>query len=231
MHERGAVPAVRRAAAGRLAPAPSPSSATGRSTPASVVAVGEEVTGALSTPSTTRNRSPPARRSTRCARSSLDAACRRRPSDPDLVDAVLDDLADSGSIERATTTVRLAGHRVSLDEDDADVQRLLAAVGGDAEASPPSIAELDEGARHRPRRDRGGRRRRASWFGSPRTSVFTPELVARAEGRSCGASPEGITVSAFREALGTSRKYALPLLEHFDRTGVTVRRGDLRFPR
>jgi len=28
--------------------------------------------------------------------------------------------------------------------------------------------------------------------------------------------------------VGTSRKYAVPLLEHFDRTGVTVRRGDLR---
>ena len=45
------------------------------------------------------------------------------------------------------------------------------------------------------------------------------------------AAPDGITVSAFREALGTSRKFALPLLEHFDRTGVTRRDGDLRFPR
>jgi selenocysteine-specific elongation factor len=60
--------------------------------------------------------------------------------------------------------------------------------------------------------------------------VFTPELVARAETLVRG-SPGGITVSAFREALGTSRKYALPLLEHFDRTGVSRRDGDLRFPR
>ncbi|HET9310876.1 MAG TPA: SelB C-terminal domain-containing protein, partial [Actinomycetota bacterium] len=38
-------------------------------------------------------------------------------------------------------------------------------------------------------------------------------------------------VSTFREKLGTSRKYALPLLEHFDRAGVSRRDGDLRFPR
>jgi len=40
--------------------------------------------------------------------------------------------------------------------------------------------------------------------------------------------PEGITVSEFRKIIGTSRKYALPLLEYFDRTKVTVRVGDVR---
>ena len=38
-------------------------------------------------------------------------------------------------------------------------------------------------------------------------------------------------MSAFREALGTSRKFALPLLEWFDHRGITRREGDLRFPR
>jgi selenocysteine-specific elongation factor len=37
-----------------------------------------------------------------------------------------------------------------------------------------------------------------------------------------------ITVSAFRELCGTSRKFAVPLLEWFDATGVTVRSGDVR---
>jgi selenocysteine-specific elongation factor len=31
-----------------------------------------------------------------------------------------------------------------------------------------------------------------------------------------------------REALGTTRRTAIPLLEHLDRTGVTVRQGDRR---
>ena len=41
-------------------------------------------------------------------------------------------------------------------------------------------------------------------------------------------SPGGVTASQVRDALGTSRKYLLPLLNHLDATGVTRRRGDVR---
>jgi selenocysteine-specific elongation factor len=37
-----------------------------------------------------------------------------------------------------------------------------------------------------------------------------------------------ITPAAFRDLIGTSRKYALPLLEYFDVIGITIRRGDVR---
>jgi len=37
-----------------------------------------------------------------------------------------------------------------------------------------------------------------------------------------------LTVSEFRTLTGTSRKYAVPLLEFFDATGVTLRSGDVR---
>ncbi len=37
-----------------------------------------------------------------------------------------------------------------------------------------------------------------------------------------------VTVSRVREAIGTSRKYAVPLLEHMDATGITRRSGDVR---
>jgi selenocysteine-specific elongation factor len=40
-----------------------------------------------------------------------------------------------------------------------------------------------------------------------------------------------ITVSTFRELAGISRKYAVPLMEWFDATGVTVRSGDVRYLR
>jgi selenocysteine-specific elongation factor len=42
------------------------------------------------------------------------------------------------------------------------------------------------------------------------------------------AHPDGITVAEARDALGCTRKHAVPLLELFDATGVTRRRGDLR---
>jgi selenocysteine-specific elongation factor len=41
-------------------------------------------------------------------------------------------------------------------------------------------------------------------------------------------SPDGITVSDARTALGTTRKYIVPLLRHLDATGVTRRLGDRR---
>ncbi len=35
-------------------------------------------------------------------------------------------------------------------------------------------------------------------------------------------------MAAFRDAVGTSRKYAVPLMEWFDATGITIRDGDRR---
>ncbi len=35
-----------------------------------------------------------------------------------------------------------------------------------------------------------------------------------------------VTIAGLRDELGTSRKYAQALLEHLDRTKVTLRRGD-----
>ncbi|MGH9245770.1 MAG: selenocysteine-specific translation elongation factor [Acidimicrobiales bacterium] len=40
--------------------------------------------------------------------------------------------------------------------------------------------------------------------------------------------PDGVTVADVRDALGTSRKFVLPLLNRLDATGVTRRRGDVR---
>ena len=39
-----------------------------------------------------------------------------------------------------------------------------------------------------------------------------------------------ITVADARDLLVSSRKYVVPLLEHFDREGMTRRRGDVRIP-
>ena len=36
------------------------------------------------------------------------------------------------------------------------------------------------------------------------------------------------TAAELKDAMGTSRKYAIPLLEHFDATGLTRRVGDAR---
>ena len=60
---------------------------------------------------------------------------------------------------------------------------------------------------------------------------FSPDAVDRAAqimARLLKEAPEGVTVATIRDALGTTRKFLLPLLSHLDSTGVTRRRGDLR---
>jgi selenocysteine-specific elongation factor len=60
---------------------------------------------------------------------------------------------------------------------------------------------------------------------------FAAEAVDQAGSIVAGllrATPDGITVAQLREALGTSRKYAMPLVAELDARGVTRRRGDLR---
>ena len=60
---------------------------------------------------------------------------------------------------------------------------------------------------------------------------FSPVALDRAARLVAGllaANPDGVTVAQLRDALGTTRKYMLPLLAHLDASGVTRRRGDLR---
>lgn len=61
------------------------------------------------------------------------------------------------------------------------------------------------------------------WFAASAVEEATARVA-----KLLSASSDGVTVAAVRDALGTSRKYLLPLLGHLDATGVTRRRGDLR---
>jgi selenocysteine-specific elongation factor len=145
-----------------------------------------------------------------------------------LADALLNALSESGRVVREGSTVRLASHAASLAGREEETGRLVRAVA-DAEPTPPTVQELASAGFAPEVIDaaaRAGMLVRLS-----RDLVMTPGLVARAEALVRGSGKNGITVSAFREAMGTSRKYALPLLEHLDQAKVTVRRGDLRFPR
>lgn len=57
--------------------------------------------------------------------------------------------------------------------------------------------------------------------------VYLPEQIEELWAR-LGELPERFTVAAFRDAMGLTRKYAVPLLEWLDGSGATVRRGDER---
>ncbi|MEC8069894.1 MAG: SelB C-terminal domain-containing protein, partial [Actinomycetota bacterium] len=61
--------------------------------------------------------------------------------------------------------------------------------------------------------------------------VFAASAIdeaARVVARLLADQPDGITVAEARDAWGTTRKFAIPLITRLDDTGVTRRRGDLR---
>ena len=150
------------------------------------------------------------------------------PRSSELIEVMLDAFAAEGVVVRTSTSVRLPTHRVALEERNPEVEGLLAALAA-SPTTPPTVKDLVEAGHGRDVVDAASRSGVVVRV-SPEF-VFLPEVIDRATGVVQGAGDAGITVSAFREAMGTSRKYAVPLLGWLDRTGVTRREGDLRYPR
>ncbi len=150
------------------------------------------------------------------------------PREPGAIEAVIAGLASAGEIVKTAATVRASEHRASLDDSAVDVNELLEAIGGGRETTPPTVRELQLAGF--PRDVIEAAARAGLVVRITPDLVVTPSLAARAEA-AVRAAGGGITVSAFRETMGTSRKYAVPMLEWLDRRGITRREGDLRFPR
>jgi selenocysteine-specific elongation factor len=163
------------------------------------------------------------------AREAVAAGIARVSPDPDLLDALIERTVRDGAVQRAGASLRLPSHRGGLDAADPDLRRLLDALRSPDPAQPPGIGELVAAGIGRDVLDAAVR---AGLVVRVAPDIaFLREVVDRAQAVVAGAAGTGITVSAFREALGTSRKYALPLLAWFDQRGITRRQGDLRFPR
>jgi selenocysteine-specific elongation factor len=144
--------------------------------------------------------------------------------DPDLADAVLAHMGEDGGVARTATAVRLTEHQPTTAGRE-DAERLIEAVRN-AEPTPPTLKELVAAGFGRELIDAvcaEGRLVKVS-----ADLVVSPEFIARAEEAVRAGGTAGTTVSDFRQALGTSRKYALPILEYFDARGLTRRQGDLR---
>jgi selenocysteine-specific elongation factor len=159
--------------------------------------------------------------STELHRSSVAAA-------DDLVDVLLDDLVANGALAREGSSIRLASHTVSLSGREREVDELVERVSA-GEPAPPTVGELVAGGIGTDVIDAATATGRLVRVSSD--LVMTPALVNLAEEIVRSRAQGGLTVSRFREELGTSRKFALPLLEHFDARGVTLRRGDVRILR
>jgi len=119
---------------------------------------------------------------------------------------------------------RLASHRGRV-AGEPEAQRLLAALDA-VPFSPPAPAEVGGS----PDIVRG--LLREGLLLDLDGTIFTATAVEKARQvvREGFERHGSLTVSQARDLLGSSRKYVLAILAHFDAEGVTRRRGDERFP-
>nr|MDQ3747186.1 SelB C-terminal domain-containing protein [Acidobacteriota bacterium] len=159
---------------------------------------------------------------------------------PELFRAVLQRAEAEGRLVSERELVRARGHSLELSPADAALRERLEAIYREAALEAPTLEEAFA------RADASGGSRRehlrkllqllidAGVIVRVREDLFfhrdaLARLVAALRDYASRHEPERlIDVAAFKELSGVSRKYAIPLLEYFDRERVTRRAGDKR---
>src|SRR5437660_6400903 len=152
---------------------------------------------------------------------------------PKLFAKALASLADRGELRADAERVHPPGTAAKLSGPDADAQEKLAGVLEKAGLSPPRVDELPALIGQTPHRTSSllkalagaGRASKVSedlWFGATALMDLRRRVLAH-------LSEHGsIDAQSFMELTGLTRKFAIPLLEFFDRGGLTLRIGDKR---
>jgi selenocysteine-specific elongation factor len=150
-----------------------------------------------------------------------------------LFRAVADRLDAESSIVRDGSVLRLPTHSVRLRDEDRMLTVRVAALVGREPFAPPDLKQIEQAvglSRSRlaellkvMERERSIVRVSSDlYFDSGAIEQVRAGLRRHLSGRG------DITPATFRDLFGTTRKYAIPLLEYLDREGITIRVGDAR---
>jgi selenocysteine-specific elongation factor len=149
----------------------------------------------------------------------------------EVFEQLLQKFAQSGEIVLDKELIRLPSHEIRLTDEHREWAQRMEQKVKVAGFAPP---ELDELLAEFPYREQAldllallveqGKLVKVAEF------VLHPDTIGRAKQvvRQLCERHGSFTASQFREAINTTRKYAIPLLEFLDQIGVTVRRGDVR---
>ncbi|MEO7453697.1 MAG: selenocysteine-specific translation elongation factor [Fimbriimonadales bacterium] len=149
---------------------------------------------------------------------------------PKPFDRLLAKMADDGTVVLRGSGVALAGHKIALNEKQAALLERVIEKMVAAGATAPSASDL------------------AAAIGAPvqaidemirlgletgelirvDEAIYYPPAVLDALRQQLREFGKPFTVAQFRDATGSSRKFALPLLQYFDETRFTRRMGDER---
>lgn len=155
------------------------------------------------------------------------------PGSPKLFHFVLDELARLGRIIIENDIIRLAEHKVSLSPEQEHIKKALEDIFSKSGTQPPyfnDIAPLLPGDFKENSVVRDWMIEQGILVRIKDELIFHKAVVEELKNRLVAFLNEHgkITAGEFKELAGTSRKYAIPLLEYFDRTKITIRIGDER---
>ena len=166
------------------------------------------------------------------ARGGLASTWGRRLA-PKLFHLVLEGLLRRGSIAAEQEILRLPGHKVSLASDASALRQKLVEAYTAGGLTPPNMKDVldplnltfkEAAAVFKLLQDEGQlvKIKEEMYFDAASVAGLIEKVVA------FFATHEDMHPQDFREVSGLSRKYAIPLLEYFDKEKLTVRVGDNR---
>jgi len=153
---------------------------------------------------------------------------------PKVFRAVVEQLARDSALVREDTVVRLPTHQGGLSPAETELGARLAARLAEAGLTPPDVRQVAADLGIAPPRlpaILAELERVAAVARADTDLYFAADAVERARGliRAYAAAHGGeITAAQFRDLIGASRKFSIGLLTYFDRTGFTLRLGDVR---
>ena len=152
-------------------------------------------------------------------------------TDPALVNFLLMDLAREKIVAAAGDALEVPGRSKSLGGSEGELARAIENRFAESGLQPPPVSVLINEKTHRPKMIEGV----ISFLVKQGTLVRIAEgvylhrdVVASAKKTITAKKGQTIDVGQFKDLFGISRKVAIPLLELFDREGVTKRVGDSR---
>ncbi|MGM0402893.1 MAG: selenocysteine-specific translation elongation factor [Thermodesulfobacteriota bacterium] len=150
-----------------------------------------------------------------------------------LFNQLLGLMIKAGEVEQVEDSIRLAGHKVTLQTDMTELKEKIMNQYTAAGLQPPTFKDLCNRIGSDPAQTRkvlmhlveDGKLVKVKedlFFHKTAVTDLQNRLIAFL------TEHEDIDTPRFKELTGTSRKYTIPLLEHFDAANITLRVGDVR---
>ena len=148
-----------------------------------------------------------------------------------FADCLLDRLASRGTVVMDGELVRSSGHRIRMQADEREARDRLVSAFAETGLRVPALKDflptlsIDSA---RAQRILAALLREGVLVRVSHELVFHSDAIGALRARLATMRGQRIQVGEFKALADVSRKYAIPLLEHFDRQKITLRDGDAR---